>query len=323
MEEKIYKIISGKLSNINKMTIYISDPDLVSISNFMYMDYNKVNQLLSTKDIILTNYLNDISKIYNKYPILKGTKFLLLIGDIRDYDYYQNISILSIGQNIDKFPIISKTRSTEVDYLSLIMLNSPRHYDPIKNVQEYDIPYKEKKNCILWRGTTTGKTHIYNERFLLVSKYYSYDKSKINVGFSYICQKITLPEFEKYIVGEMSMKEMLTYKFLVSVEGNDVASGLKWMLSSNSVVIMPKPTCISIICENLLEPYVHYIPVKDDFSDLEDVYKWCLNNENKCFEIINNAKKYMSIFTDDFMLELSAKVIEEYGNRINIVVQNS
>ena len=40
-----------------------------------------------------------------------------------------------------------------------------------------------------------------------------------------------------------------------------MASGLKWMLFSNSVVFMAPPTKTSWAMEEKLVPYVHYIPL--------------------------------------------------------------
>ena len=57
----------------------------------------------------------------------------------------------------------------------------------------------------------------------------------------------------------MSMEEMLKYKAIVMLERNDVSSGLKWALFSNSVVLTQTPTCTSWAMEELLVPWVHYI----------------------------------------------------------------
>ena len=63
---------------------------------------------------------------------------------------------------------------------------------------------------------------------------------------------------------QLSIEELLKYKILISLEGNDVSSGLKWMLLSNSVVLMPPPSRTSWAMEELLEPYVHYVPMAND-----------------------------------------------------------
>ena len=46
-----------------------------------------------------------------------------------------------------------------------------------------------------------------------------------------------------------------------------------------------------------LKEWVHYIPVKADLSDLEDKYKWALENDEKCQERANNAKNFMTNLT--------------------------
>ena len=49
---------------------------------------------------------------------------------------------------------------------------------------------------------------------------------------------------------------------------------------------------------DLLEPMVHYIPIKKDCSDLVKKIEWCKKNDDKCKKIAQNAvkfyKKYLS-----------------------------
>ena len=41
-----------------------------------------------------------------------------------------------------------------------------------------------------------------------------------------------------------------------------------------------------------------YIKVKDDFSDVEEKIEFYMNENDKCLEIINNAKKFVRQFKD-------------------------
>ena len=41
---------------------------------------------------------------------------------------------------------------------------------------------------------------------------------------------------------KVSIDYHLKHKFILCIEGNDVASNLKWVMSSNSVAVMPKPS---------------------------------------------------------------------------------
>jgi hypothetical protein len=55
---------------------------------------------------------------------------------------------------------------------------------------------------------------------------------------------------------KVRINTLLEYKGIIMIEGNDVASGLKWALLSQSIVLMPKPKHTSWAMEELLEPWV-------------------------------------------------------------------
>ena len=124
----------------------------------------------------------------------------------------------------------------------------------LNHVKQIDIPFHSKQPKLLWRGTTTGS----NARTNLVQKFYNHPNKNIDIKFSFLCQDITFcPEG---VAGIMSYEDMLQYKFIISIEGNDVATNLKWALLSNSVVLMPIPTKASWFMEDMLIPFVHFIP---------------------------------------------------------------
>ena len=288
---------------INKNTI------LLNLSNF---EKNKSIQELKKNDI--HNYY-----FYPKYlkQLLKETKIhnhiLFLIGD------YNN--------NPTNLPLLCKTRRENNNN---ILINFKRHRH--MNLVDYlyknpDIPFDIKKNIILWRGSTTGKRSKPANRYSLVEKYYNKNNIGIDIGF---CQNKVINNCEtvgitrnnidnKYIKEALDITKQLQYKFLISVEGNELASGLKWMLYSNSVVLMAKPRNFSWIMEDKLIPNIHYILLKDDFSDLEEKYKWCKNNLDKCKEISRNATQYMKQFLDIVKeREIEKEVIRRYAKNVII-----
>lgn len=61
---------------------------------------------------------------------------------------------------------------------------------------------------------------------------------------------------------QKTIREHLDYKFIMAIEGNDVASNLKWVMSSNSLAVMPRPTCETWFMEGTLIPDYHYIEVR-------------------------------------------------------------
>ena len=101
-----------------------------------------------------------------------------------------------------------------------------------------------------------------------------------------------------------TIREHLYYKFIIALEGNDVASNLKWVMSSNSLAVMTRPTCETWFMEGTLVPGVHYVEVKEDFSDLEEKLLYYINHPDEAQQIINQAHSYIAQFKDEKREEL-------------------
>ena len=76
--------------------------------------------------------------------------------------------------------------------------------------------------------------------------------------------------FPEWVRPPMTIWQQLRHRFVLSVEGNDVASNLKWIFSSNSLAVMPRSEFETWFEEGRLLPSVHYIEVRSDFADLEE-----------------------------------------------------
>ena len=84
----------------------------------------------------------------------------------------------------------------------------------------------------------------------------------------------------------MPVAGQLRYKYVLSVEGNDVATNLKWILASNSLCLMPAPRMETWFMEGRLVAGHHYVQVRDDFSDLEEKILYYERNTQEALEII-------------------------------------
>lgn len=112
---------------------------------------------------------------------------------------------------------------------------------------------------------------------------------------------------------KISIKKHLPYKFLLSLEGNDVASNLKWVMSSNSLAVMPEPKFETWFMEGRLLPDVHYLRIAEDYANLEECIESCLRDEGLAREIIHNAHEYVKQFFDkEREAIISLLVLEKY-----------
>jgi len=313
-----------------------------------YFHHKKYNKQLMTNEYRLKFYLGNLSKnILNlaetNYKINENVSEDLFIFNRhskinRDYhsdmirffsmtdDKYKDRNIMTLFGDESKMtppiPIISKVRRIGLDDSNRVVLKieHDRHWGMLKSISNIDIPYNKKNNKIIWRGTTTGYYGFGNNpREILVKKFQDNPNKNIDIKFNFLCQDYNNDKKE-YILGNfMDYKEQLQSKFIISIEGNDVATGLKWQLLSNSVVFMQKPTISSWCMEYELIEWIHYIPLNNDFSDLEEKYKWAIDNENKCIEISKNATDYMMNFMNEENENLLIKqVLETYLDNVII-----
>lgn len=155
------------------------------------------------------------------------------------------------------------------------ILNYDRHFAVLHKVAAKDTPWESKKNIAVWRGTLTGTNRILRESRSDEDWCYAIPRCQVvlqNGNSSLIDAKLVELKKEKPPIARriqgvdmygspLDMREMLSYKMIIMVEGNDVSSGLKWALYSKSVVLMSPPSFTSWAMEELLEPWVHYVPI--------------------------------------------------------------
>ena len=277
-----------------------------------YQDFEKDSSFNPTNNVSRMNYKTlqheNVLKIYSQllgHLLQKGkyeTKsFLYCIGDIE-----KQLNTFCLAKNrsgVDKKPVLLKCP------------NQHRHWDLVYNKSNFsDIPYDKKANKLVWRGVTTGQPNRPGNRFTLVEKFFK-KTPEIDVGFNGICQG--KDKYEKYKVDGMCVTDLLKYKYVLMVEGNDKASGLNWALASNSLVFMAKPTKFSWLMEDKLIPNVHYILVKNDFSDLLEKVQWCNKNPEKCKQIVKKANEYMKSFMNLKNEEwLQLEVLKHYFSKL-------
>ena len=94
------------------------------------------------------------------------------------------------------------------------------------------------------------------------------------------------------------MSQQTKYKYLLDIEGNVSAYRLAFILASGSLVLKVDSQ-YKIWFSNLLEPWVHYVPVKNDLSDLAQQITWCKQNDKECKKIAINAQKLVKKYINE------------------------
>ena len=270
-------------------------------------------------------------KIIRKNKEISNKLFLMRWGD--------NTEICN--HELAKIPYFTKVRRINDRHGIVLNFNENRHWQIMRALSQrndIDIPFENKKNILIWRGATTGYNYkeddlenrdysIRRNRLLFVDKFK--DSDIVDAGFNqqtpYKGSDIDIMIHKNNMVkNNIHVHEMLRFKYIMSIDGNDVSSGLKWQLYSNSVVFMKKPRFISWLMEDMLEPYVHYIPVNDDFSNVEEQVQWANTHQEECKRISENATNYMKQFLDPKREELiHFLVVKKYLENVDIEYKNN
>lgn len=230
----------------------------------------------------LPSHATTISRFVREAP--KKTYFFDLLEHLRYFDPRERFCYL-FGDitTVPEHPSFLKSRPIEGDNAAsvLLNLNKVRHFIFVNDT----IPFEAKQDKAVWRGKAyRPHRKAFVERF--------YNHPKCDIGQVNTKGDLSVP-WQK---GRLSLKQQLEYKLILSIEGNDVASNLKWIMSSNSLTLMARPKFETWFMEGTLIPNHHYVLLQDDYGDLEEKIDYYSRHSDEAKAIIANANAYVAQF---------------------------
>lgn len=282
--------LAKKLSELRTLSA-----DTRSYIRFRVNYYNKLSivKSLSTQAIALTNLT--LPKKQRAYYF-----------DTQEYTRYFNAQykanfLFGDVTTVPAEPTIVKSRPIHGNHENSILLNLDklRHFNFINDNRAFE----DKKNMLVGRGVIKREHRI---RFF--DMYFNHPLC--NLG------QINRGKNEHWIREFLTIDEHLDYKFILCLEGNDVATNLKWVMSSNSLAVMPKPKFETWFMEGTLVGNKHYVEIKDDYSDLEERLNYYIHNPQEAVKILRHAHDYVDQFRNKKQEDLiSLLVLEKYFYR--------
>ncbi|MGJ8734378.1 MAG: glycosyl transferase family 90 [Cellulophaga sp.] len=290
------KKLQKKLNSINDLS-----SDEIEEINARVNYYNKLETPFN---------LSEEAKRFDDLELKKGSKEYFF--DVYEYGRYFTQSLKAhflFGDitEIYKEPAFVKSRPVSDNNQNSILLkwNKVRHFMFVKKDK---IPFSKKKDIMISRGQIF-KSQPHRIRFL--EMYFNHPMCDIGMVNTHHV-------IDKWKVNRMTISEKLHYKFILCLEGNDVASNLKWVMSSGSLAIMPKAKFETWFMEGTLVPDYHYVAIKEDYSDLEEKLQFYIDNPDKAQEIVKNANAYVQKFKNKKREDLiSLLVMNKYFEKTN------
>jgi len=280
------------------------------------------------KDLLLTlcekRVVPDIELFFNRrdFPLIKR-------DDTEPYDHIFDS---------EKFPLISHRYKKYCPILSMVTTNTNAdipfptmedwarvsHQEHSKlfapDFKEYKYNFNNnwdsKKPTAVFRGASTGcgVTVDTNPRLKLASLS---KNSPVEDGFPLLDAGITKwncrprkimnheflelinpNNFDFKLAQFLSPLQQSNYKYIINVDGHVSAFRLSLELSMGSVILL-QDSKYRVWFRKFLKEYVHYVPIKEDLSNLFEQIRWCRENDEKCKEIASNAR----LFYDTYLTE--------------------
>jgi hypothetical protein len=189
------------------------------------------------------------------------------------------------------------------------------------------VPWEDRVPKAFWRGSSTGAKlitlgafpHLPRFRLCAAGASSTRFRGMLDAKLTDIVQASDQDEARKIwayvdslglLSAHVPQADFLKYRFQIDIDGNSNSWGFLPKLMMGSCVLKVMSDWRQWYYEGL-RPWEHYVPIKNDLSDLEERVAWCLDNDNNAREIGANGMKYANgIVFGTEMLRAASSVLQ-------------
>jgi hypothetical protein len=164
------------------------------------------------------------------------------------------------------------------------------------------VPWHDRKPVAFWRGSTTGISAGNSWRGLARAKLCDLslrDTTLFDVGFSDVTQRSEIESAEirdaGLLRGPVPWQEWNRYKYLIDIDGNTNAfKGLfQRLLTGSPILKVESRQAFVQWYYDELRPWINYVPISADMSDLVDKVRW-LQSHDEITEVIGKRGRELT-----------------------------
>lgn len=272
-------------------------------------------------------FAHDEKNLYTRHfkELLGCVKKLNENVQLPDVDFVVSLED-GFGGNPGLGPCFVFAKREDVDGLVLIPdINALVGYERLRNMiskanEKYSWEKKLAKS--FWRGSSTGGystlaawDQLARAKLVLMSLAHP---EVVDAKFHHVVQcdpEVPVLMKAKGMVSDgVSRPDHLKFKYLIDVDGNSCSyERYFWLLLSNSLVLKQVTANVQWYYGGL-EPYKHYVPVKEDLSDLLQQLNWAKTHDMEARLIAEEATHFVkeNLSPEDTVLYLYL-LIKEYA----------
>ncbi len=279
------------------------------------------SDLTNLRDMLLTlckeRAVPDLEFFINKrdFPLLK-------LDGTEPYDHIWDAPTPLLSHCYEKYaPVLSMVTSdhfadipvpTWEDWQRVSSEHDGRVFENGRQYKDdFTRPWDERIPTAVWRGASTGAgtTIESNPRLYLSSlpRVVEDGHTLLDAGITKWNLRPRKRAGQKYLttilpkelpfasVPPLTPEQQARFKYIVHVDGHVSAFRLSYELKSGSVLLL-QDSPWRMWFRKFLQPYVHYVPVKEDLSDVLDQIRWCRAHDDECRAIAQNAREFYDTY---------------------------
>ena len=165
--------------------------------------------------------------------------------------------------------------------------------------------WRNKRDMFVFRGSNTG-INFGEKRIQLcelcqddercdVKLTSISDRAQIINGVLQVPVESAKREAARFLGKPLTLQEQSEYKYIVHIAGHVQSYRLSAELATFSTILYVESRT-KLWFEQKLEPWKHYVPVREDMSDLREQMVWCELNQDKCEEIALEARRFYDMY---------------------------
>jgi hypothetical protein len=235
---------------------------------------------------------------------------------------YRNKVTIELQENdAEMFPLLHKQKyilgqsvHPETDYAIAM---PDRYYFCLNRYNLYrsihfGLPFKNKIPQIIYACNPRGTKYNFTKRRDIEMSQREYFKSD------------AVPKDNIRVGENIDRNEMINYKYVLDIDGNaSTWDATAWKLNSGSVILKCDTNWEQWFYK-YYKPWVNYVPIEDDFSDIQEKFRWCEEHQNECEAMIKRNKElFQKIYRFQNVVKYTESVIElleQEQNKNNMLI---
>jgi hypothetical protein len=114
-------------------------------------------------------------------------------------------------------------------------------------------------------------------------------------------------------------KDLVKFKYILDIDGMAATwDATAWKMNSGSVLFKTDSCWKQWFYEDFV-PWKNYIPIRDDFSDIDEKFEWCESNPEECQKIIeNNLNLFQKVYRYQNVIDYTLTVIDSMMENVDL-----